>query len=210
MRATKIQNSYKNKETKLQGKYSGVVSMAMKLLHIVYVTYCMWDIVVGSGKALKNSFFGDYFPKQPTHHSVTAKDAYKLFKNFTSSRSSLTMTKRQHYSLMFFYDSDFFSWRRTKTVPNVSAVSISVSLFPSVSPALSVSPSRSASITASPTVLITTSTKYPAENTSSLIRDSGIFSIQKHCFLSDAELPNENHYKVSDWFIGAGSPWNFP
>lgn len=68
-------------------------------------------------------------------------------------------------------------------VPCVSAVSISVF----VSPALSVSPSRSAPLTVSPTVLITTS----AENTSSLIPEGHIFSIQTHCCRSEAGPPNK-------------------
>lgn len=61
---------------------------------------------------------------------------------------------------------------------------LSLSLFLSVCPALSVWLPLILLPQLPPAALITTSTKYPVENTSSLIRDCSILSVQRHYFLS--------------------------
>lgn len=195
------QNSYRNDAEKPSCRVTTAVSSAWQWNDFTLFKLHVWDIMVGwwdPGKPWKTAFWGDLFSQnQPTHHSVTARDAYKPFKNFASSR------QKDNITASCFYDSDFYPEGELKLFQmsqQFPFLSLSFSLIPSVSPALSVSPSRSASLTASPTVLITTSAKYPAENTSSLIRDWSIFSIRRHCFLGNAGLPNENHYRVSDWF----------
>lgn len=71
------------------------------------------------------------------------------------------------------------------------SLGISVLLSPSLSPSLSLCPVSSVSLSLillpqqlPPAALITTSTKYPVENRSSLIPDCSILSLQRHYFLS--------------------------
>lgn len=52
-----------------------------------------------------------------------------------------------------------------------------------------------------PTALITTSTKYPVENTSSLIRDCSILSIHRHYFLSGRLTKVPNKREITEYFI---------
>lgn len=62
-----------------------------------------------------------------------------------------------------------------------------------------------------PAALITTSTKYPVENTSSLIRDCSILSVQRHHFLSRRlGYQTRERLRVLYWFIDIAysvQPW---
>ena len=62
-----------------------------------------------------------------------------------------------------------------------------------------------------PAALITTSTKYPVENTSSLIRDCSILSVQRHRFLSRRlGFQTRERLLVLYWFIDIAysvQPW---
>lgn len=159
-----------------------------------------WDGGI-QGSLEKLLFGGIYFLKTNRHTTVSLQEMLRNHLKISHRLIIRLPRQKDNITASCFYDSDFYPEGELKLFQmsqQFPFLSLSFSLVPSVSPALSVSPSRSASLTASPTVLITTSTKYPAENTSSLIRDWSIFSIRRHCFLGDAGLPNDNHYRVSD------------
>lgn len=102
--------------------------------------------------------------------------------------------------------------KMTRTFDRFS-FSVSLYLFLSLSLSLSVQHclSRSFSFcsyinppTLPPTALITTSTKYSAENTTSLIQDCSILSVQRHYFsffFQETWLPNKREREITGCFI---------